>query len=224
VSAFCPDGYVPSPEAIVTAMQYWFAETLAAIEVSAAGASATKGEPDSGVDALARALSKLSIHDALRDAIKDIVTETLHQLRQSLHQGKLLNASYFGDGLLDGCQAVKPDFWATPEADGVLESGIYWPFGRPRTRYEQRPNYPLFLLRSELGALLSEQQTAKNPLPRAKMPELVAAVRELGDKNRSEQLEALRAMFPRYHITDAVFRELAKSAPRKAGAKKRPRD
>jgi hypothetical protein len=52
---------------------------------------------------------------------------------------------------------ISSDFWATAEANGVLESGIYWPFGRPSRAYEQRPNYPLVLLESELNKLLSDK-------------------------------------------------------------------
>ncbi len=60
-------------------------------------------------------------------------------------------------------------------ADGVMESGTYWRFGKPTRWYKLRPNYSLFLLQSELDALLSEQPAKKRPFPEAKMPELVAA-------------------------------------------------
>jgi hypothetical protein len=108
--------------AIAKAAEYWFAERLAAAETPAAGGSATKDEPDNSVHALARALSQPSIPDALRHEFADIVTQTVHRLRNLLHQGELLKAYYFG-GLFDGRQVVTREFWATPEADGVLESG-----------------------------------------------------------------------------------------------------
>ena len=53
-----------------------------------------------------------------------------------------------------------------------MELGTYWPFGKPTRWYESRPNYSLFLLQSELDALLTEQPAKKRPLPKAKMPEL----------------------------------------------------
>ena len=30
-----------------------------------------------------------------------------------------------------GRQSVSCDFWAAAQADGVMESGICWPFGKP---------------------------------------------------------------------------------------------
>jgi hypothetical protein len=131
-----------------------------------------------------------------------------------------LKAYYFDDS---GCRSVSPQFWATEQADGAMESSTYWPFGRPTRWYESRPNYSLFLLQSELDVLLSEQPAKKKPFPRAKMPELVAALRKLDDlPNRTAQLEALCNMpeFRGFTITNAVFREAAKEAgPRRAGRK-----
>jgi hypothetical protein len=107
----------------------------------------------------------------------------------------------------------------------MMESGTYWPFGKPPRLYESRPNYPLFLLQSELDALLTEQPTKKRPLPNAKKPELVAALRKLDDlPNRAAQLQALCNMpeFRESTITDALFRAAAKEAgPRRAGRKSR---
>ncbi len=77
----------------------------------------------------------------------------------------------------DGRHTVSREFWATAEADGGLESGFYWPFGRPSRIYEQRPNYPLFLLQLELDTLLNAEPAKTRPLPRSKIPELVAALR-----------------------------------------------
>ncbi|MGO9398576.1 MAG: hypothetical protein ACLP19_12175 [Xanthobacteraceae bacterium] len=137
------------------------------------------------------------------DALKEIAIQAVRQLRNLLHQGKL-HGYYFGHG---GRHSVSRDFWATAEADGALESGIYWPFGRP-TRYESRPNCPLLLQQSELDALLSEPHSKKKPFPSAKMPGLVAALRRLDDlPNREKQREALRKLpeFEPYHLTDDYF-------------------
>jgi hypothetical protein len=222
MNGFCPDGYMPTREAIVRAAEYWFPERIAALERAAAPQSETKA--DNSSEALARALSQpLGIPDALRHEFSDIVNQTVHRLRNLLHQGEL-TAYYFGGLFGDGRHAVSSGFWATTAADGVMESGTYWPFGKPTRWYESRPNYSLFLLQSELDALLSEQPAKKRPLPKAKMPELVAALRKLDDlPNRRAQFQALCDMpeFREFKITDVLFREAARQVPRDAGRKSR---
>jgi hypothetical protein len=217
VNEFCPEGYVPAQEAIMMAAQYWFPERCTALERAAAQLSKTKS--DNSAEALARALSSPPvIPDALRHEFQDIVNQTVHRLRNVLHQEKL-KAYYFDN---TGCHPVSAKFWATAHADGVIESGSYWPFGRPTRWYESRPNYPLFVAQSELEALLSEQPAKKRPLPRAKMPELVEALRKLDDlPNRAAQFQALCDMpeFREFKITDALFREAARQAPRDPGRK-----
>jgi hypothetical protein len=221
VSDFCPDGYVPTQEAIVRAAQYWFPERFAALERAAVPESqTTQTKPVSNFDVAARAFSQPQVPDAWRHAFEDIARQTVHRLRSFLHRGQL-EAFYFQQ---DGCQSVSREFWATAQVDGVMESGIYWPFGQPTRLYESRPNYSLFLLQSELDALLSEQPAKKRPLPGAKMPELVAALRELdGLPNRAAQLQALCNMpeFREFKITNALFREAARHVPREAGRRSR---
>jgi hypothetical protein len=147
MSSFCPDGYVPAQDAVRIAAQYWYPDRWAEIEKLAGG-----------VAELARALSRPPISDALTD----IFIQTLHRLRNHLHQG-LLKAYYFGGlfGPSEGRQTLRPDFWATSVADGVLESGKYLPFGRPSQWHEPpRPSCSLFFLEAELDALLSGQKPA----------------------------------------------------------------
>jgi hypothetical protein len=217
VNRFCPDGYVPAQEAIVRAAEYWFPKRFAALERAAAPQSETK--PDNSFEALARALSQPpGIPDAWRPAFEEIASETVHRLRSFLHRGEL-KAYYFGH---HGCQSVSREFWATTHADGVMESGTYWPFGEPTRLYERPPNYPLFLLQSELDAQLSEQPAKKPGLPGSKMSDLVAALLTLDSlPNREKQREALRKLpeFERYHLTDEVLREAEKQVPRKPGRK-----
>jgi hypothetical protein len=220
VNAFCPDGYVPTQEAIVRAAQYWLPERFAALERAGAPPSETK--PDNSPEALARALSPPPvIPDALRHEFNDIVNQTVQRLRNLLHQSEL-TAYYFGGPFGGGRHAVPSEFWATTEADGAMESGTYWPFGKPTRWTERRPNYSLFLLQSELDAQLSEQPAKKRPLPMAKMPELVAALRNLDDlPNRAAQFQALCDMpeFREFKITDTLFREAARQVPRNPGRK-----
>jgi hypothetical protein len=216
---FCPDGYVPTPEAIVRAAKYWFPERCAALERAASPQSET--QPDNSSEALARALSQPpGIPDALRHEFLDIVNPTIHRLRNFLHEGKL-KAYYFRD---DGSHFVSREFWATPDADGVMESGTYWPFGKASRWYESRPNYPLFVKQSELNAVLSDRPAQKRSFPGSKMPELVSALRALDHLNREEQRKALRTSpeFGQYRLTDRVLREAEKQVPRDAGWK-RPR-
>ena len=129
MNGFCPDGYVPTQEAIIRATQSWFPERLAALERAAAPPSETN--PDkSPLDPLARALSSLSrpvFPAALELEAKDMINQVVQRLRNLLHQGKLV-AYYFEN---DGRKSVSRDFWATVQADGIMESGTYWPFGKP---------------------------------------------------------------------------------------------
>ena len=64
--------------------------------------------------------------DNWRHEFEDIWTQTAHRLRNFLHQGTI-KAYYFDN---NGHQVFAVNFWLTPAADGVLETGTYWPFGR----------------------------------------------------------------------------------------------
>ena len=221
MNGFCPDGYMPTRKAIVRAAEYWFSERIAALERAEAPQSETKA--DNSSEAVARALSQPSlIPHALRNEFQDIANQTVHRLRNLLHQSEL--TAYYFDGLFgDGSHAVSSGFWATTVADGAMEAGTYWPYGKPTQWYESRPNYSLFLLRSDLDALLTEQPATKRPLPKAKMPELVDALRKLDDlPNRPTQFKALCDMseFRDFKITDVIFREAARQVPRDAGRKR----
>jgi hypothetical protein len=214
---FCPEGYLPTPASVVCAAQYWFPDKVAAIESAMAGSQVNS---KSDFETAVKVFSQPAAPDPIRRAFEEIATQTVNRLRNSLHQSEL-KAYYFTD---DGRYSVSPEFWATPQADGVLEAGIYWPFGKPFYRHESRPNYPLFLLQSELNALLSEPPAKKRPFPKAKMPDLVAALRTLDHlPTRDEQREALRNLpeFAQYQLTDDVLREAEKQVPRKPGRKPR---
>jgi hypothetical protein len=194
---FLPD-YVPTPEAIRRAIEYWVR--------LAAGSGTEVPEPE---------LPELA----------DIVRQTADWLRLHLYE-KRVTAYFFGDGLWKGRHAVDHDFWATEGALGVLCEGRYFPFGRGRS-YEPKPSYPLLLLEADLHALLTtEQQSAKKvPLPASKKAKLAKALDQFDDLPRRAQRKAVSELpeFQKYHITDDDFREAAKAAPRKAG-RKRKRD
>jgi hypothetical protein len=215
---FCPDGYLLTREAIACAAEYWFPEKVAALESAAPPESAAN--PDNSIEAAVRAFSRPPIPEERRRAFDELATEAVHRLRNFLHQGKL-NAYYFDGG---GRRALSRDFWVISEADGVLETSTYWPFGQPNAWHERRPSCPLFLLRSELDTLLSDQPS-RRPFPQAKLPDLVAALRRLDDlPNRKKQRAAIGKLpeFGQYHISDDVFRKAEKQAPRKSGRKVSP--
>ena len=150
---------------------------------------------------------------------------TVQQLRNSLHQGTI-DAVYFTP---DGPQRVDEKFWATTEADGILEQGTYWPFGKPK-RWHEAPNYPLCIKQSQLDALLSEERAGRK-FPMQKKPELAAAYRDptvvASLPTRKAQREAIKKLeqFKPYQITHRLFREAEKaSGKRQAGVKKQKTD
>src|SRR5262245_29160514 len=131
MNGFCPDGYVPVQEAIVRAAEYWFPEGFAALEKSLAalersGAPQSEAKPGSNLDAVVRAFSQRQIpagwqDDAWRAEFADLWSQTAHRLRNLLHQDTM-KAYYFDNS---GRQTVACNFWPTPAADGVLETGMY---------------------------------------------------------------------------------------------------
>ena len=184
MTLFRPLGYVPVQEAIVRAALFWFPEDVAALEAAAADELAINNKSNADIDAvtpvekLARALRAQPLISAgLRMRTVDFLIQTEHRLRNILHKG-VVRAYYFG-GLFDqGRQAVSSEFWATMEADGVLMSGTYSPFGKPRSWRDTPRSYPLFFLESELAALQSDD--LKPPSPSAH------ASNELRDKSRDK--------------------------------------
>lgn len=225
MSVFCPDGYVPTREALVRAAQYFFAEQIAAIERAPSAGSETKA--NNFADAVLQAFSRSPVLNTLQREFKNIVSQTEHRLRNFLYQGKL-NAYYFD---ADGCNSVPRALWATTHANGALVAGAFYSVPRAlRATVKVSGPFegfgPLFLLQSELDALLTKQPAKKRPLPKAKVPELVAALRKLDDlSNRPAQLRALSDMpeFRDYMITHALFREAAKQAGRRRAGRKSQR-
>lgn len=205
MTTFCPEGYVPAREAIVKAALFFCADQIAALERVPASGSDTA--PDNFADAVARAFARSQVLNILRREFKDIVKQTIQRLRNLLHQGKL-KAYYFKT---DGCHSVSRHLWATAHADDALMLGTISPFGQ------------LFMMQSELDALLTKQPAKKRPFPRVKMSELVAALRKLENlPTRAAQLQALcdLSQFREFVITNAVFREAARQAgSRRAGRK-----
>jgi hypothetical protein len=194
------------------AARHWFAQELEKGETAIASQAGAK--PESPIEQAVRAFSWPQIPEEWWQ----IANETVRRLRSLLHQGQL-NADYFDN---HSRHTVPREFWATTQADGVLESGVYWPFGKPSRLYERAPNYPLFLRETELHKLLTDQPAKKRQLSRSKLPDLADALRRLDHlPNRDAQLRALRELpeFREFKITVADFREAAKNLPRKPGRK-----
>jgi hypothetical protein len=205
MSSFRPDGYLTTPEALWEAARHWHAPQLAALEASAAAESLANG-----------------VIPQETQQVADIVPKIVNRLRNILHD-KRLTAYYFGSLFSEGRSAVNHNFWATAEAEGVLESGMFFPFGKPTRWFESRPSYQLFVLRAKLDALFTEPPAAKTPVPPAKVKEIVAALREFDNlPNRAAQHAAIRALpqFQPFHITDDVLREADKQAPRPRGRRR----
>jgi hypothetical protein len=132
----------------------------------------------------------------------DVFTATEHRLRNLLHQG-ILTAYYFSGLFHPDRHAVAREFWATTEADGVLISGTYLPFGRPRTWHEQRPSHPLFLLQSELTAALSDEP--KSPLRKS---DVTNALHDDADNSYANSI----ATTPKTEIENSALNEADNTA------------
>jgi hypothetical protein len=214
---FCPDGYVSSQEAVLLAAKFWFPEKVASLDTVVL---------EKANEEAVRPLSYPQLPEELRKHFEGIADQTVPRLRNFLHQGKL-KAYYFEN---DGCRSVSPEFWATAQADGVIESGTYWPFGRPTRWYDKQPNYSLFMKQSELDALQVIEPAENRQFPMGKKPDLAAAYRspEIATlASRKNQREAIRKLeqFKSYHITDRLFREAENaSGKREPGVKRRQDD
>jgi hypothetical protein len=138
---FCPDGYVSSPEAVLLAAKFRFPEKVASLDTVVL---------EKANEEAVRPLSYPHLPEELRKHFEGIADQTVPRLRNFLHQGKL-KAYYFEN---DGCRTVSRKFWATAQADGVIESGTYWPFGKPTRWYDKQPNYSLFMKQSQESLFL----------------------------------------------------------------------
>jgi len=211
VPEFCPEGYVSTQAAITTAVAHWFAEQVQRLETAVEEAHAER-KPEGHIEQAVRAFSP----PLYTEELQQLANQAVLRMRSILHRGEL-TAYYFDN---QGRHSVPRNYWATAEADGALETGTYWPFGQPRRVFESRLHYGLLIEQLELDRLLSVETATRRPFPRAKIRDLVAALRGLDHlPNRAAQLQALRDSpeFREYEITHAVFRQAAKNLPRKSG-------
>ena len=87
MSDFCPDGYVPTQEAIVRAAEYWFPDEFAALE----SAAAPDRKRSRTIALMRRCEPSRSPRFPTRGGIafEEIASQTVHRLRNFLHQGNL---------------------------------------------------------------------------------------------------------------------------------------
>jgi hypothetical protein len=210
--SFCPDGYVPAPDAVFAAAMFWFPEKVAALETA-------ETEHSFEIER-----SSYPLPEKLRRAFEEIACHAVPRLRNLLHQGKL-KAYYFTD---EGCRSIPEAFWATTQADGVIESGTYWPFGTPIHWYDQVRKHPIFVKQSELDELLVNEPTENRSFPMGGKPDLAAAYRrpEIARLARRDQREAIKQLeqFKPYHITDRLFREAERANGKRTPGVKRRQD
>ena len=142
---FCPDGYLATAKAMAVAARRWFPERFAALEKTAT--SLQGAELESPIEKAVRIFSQPPIPDDWRQAFEEIKNETVNRLRNLLHEGKL-HGYYFDN---DGRHTISREFWATAEADGGLETGVYWPFGRPSRLYRAAAKLSVVLTSIGIG-------------------------------------------------------------------------
>jgi hypothetical protein len=224
--SFCPEGYVSIRQAIFRAAQFWYPEQYGAAYRAAGSSAAGNNDTIPGsIEALERAISQQFPDDAFVDTAGKLFVTTLQCLRDFLHHG-IIDAVYFTG---DGPQKLDKNFWATTEADEVLETGTYWPYGKPNRWSEPPPHYSLVIEQSKLDALLSEERASRK-FSMQKKSELAAAYRDptiASLPNRKAQREAIKKLeqFKSYRITDRLFREAERaSGKRQAGVKKQKTD
>jgi hypothetical protein len=204
--SWCPEGFTPAQAAIVKAAHGWFPQPLEKALPQIATC-------DGSIDAAVQSLRQLHRAEWPWDAL----VQTLDRLRNCLCRGKI-KAYYFSE---NGRQSIPKHFWATSEADNVLETGYYWSNGVPSIidHVSEQPASTVFFKQSELSELLSKPYRKGPPLPRSKIPELEEALRKHDDLNSQARRDAARKMpeFEPYHITDEIFRQAERGAPRPRG-------
>jgi hypothetical protein len=161
---FCPSGYITSQEAIERCALQWFAEKFSELEAAATCEQAANGDQTNEqeltpIEVAARAFSRTQgISENLQQQFTEILISTEHRLRNLLYQVVPLSAYYFHGIFGQARHVIAREFWPTEEADGVLISGRYWPFGQPGRLFEERPSYPVFFSESELSSLLESPE------------------------------------------------------------------
>lgn len=155
---FIPAGYVPIQAAFLKALEHWYrAELKEAEQRYAERMPKPTGDPVSDM---------IASQGPLQPSSEDmkLAEEARRRFRQLFYDGDL-SAIYFGTGLGftgPGEHSIEPGLWATSQGDGIIETGRYFPFGRP-TRFAERRPYATVLIRDADLTTLLEGHEAKGP-------------------------------------------------------------
>jgi hypothetical protein len=165
------------------------------------------------------------------EAYTMVVSMVAERLRVFLQDG-YLRSFFFNRQFGDVFQEVPAAYWARPESVAMLQRVFLDAFEIQSSSSQPVPRDSFYFSVSDLTEILqpgfAKKKSVLNkvPLPRAKQPELVDALRLIVEQNegirRKEQFKRLEELpeFRGYTITQSNFRAAAKDVPVKRG---RPR-
>ena len=142
MSSFVPDGYLPIDEAFARAMKRWFADQISKLEQEVEYDRAKRLEDlPTTDDPVRRAFLQAGAHEGARKAavpkLEGIKREAEVKFRNLLYAGKL--TAHFSEPVSGIEWTIEAKRWATPATDGVIESGLYFPYGKPDGPYAKAP-------------------------------------------------------------------------------------
>lgn len=144
---FVPAGYKPIDVAWRELLEEWHGQELRALEDQH-----RRALPEPTGDAVRDAIRSCSPPSAdLMAKAKPIVEASLNKFRQLLFNGTL-SAVYLTPS---GASTIPANLWATSETDGVIETGDYFPFGRPVSIYQRVTVERVFIVATDLDRLSS---------------------------------------------------------------------
>jgi hypothetical protein len=169
-----PDGYLPITSAVYQALMHWFREkastSLERIEKELSAADKNYSTTDPIPSHLVEIIQQKLDLDCQEE-----IDKTRHRLRKALHKGDLI-AVYFSTRY-DEPSPIPRRFWPSPEADDVLETGDYFPYGRPKHYWKDRQSEAVLVREEDLRRLLSGEaiEPEVNPSQTATNSETVSA-------------------------------------------------
>jgi hypothetical protein len=159
MSEFIPAGYVPSETALLRAVEMWFEPELADLQRKYEASSHSSVSDDPLRNWFARQSEQSAF---LKTHGEPLLIKARDRFRQFLFEKKL-TAYYFS--VRHGRQAIEHRFWAAPEADGVIETGQYYPFGKPRRLGQSFPCERVLIQEAELLKAIDRFGCGAQPAP-----------------------------------------------------------
>jgi hypothetical protein len=157
-----------------------------------------------------------------------LVSMVAERLRVFLQNGDL-RSFFFNRQFGNVFQEVPAAYWASPESVAMMQRVFFEAFETQSSLLQPVPRDSIYFSVSDLTEILQpgfakkKSVVDKVPLPRAKQPKLVDALRSIVEQNegirREKQFKLLEELpeFRGYWITDSDFRAAAKSVPVKRG-------